>query len=582
MKLSIKIDNMINNIKRSFERFPVTILTSTAVVIMLIILSELEFQFTPDGREMFIRITMTVALGIPLSACIKYIFERMRDVKISHTILGYLIGIALLALYYLLFLRDLNWISTTRYIGISLFLYLAFLYIPWIKKKDGYEYYIIDILYNFLITAVYSFILFLGIVIIIFTIVQLFNVDIPDKFVYYTFLIVSGIFAPSLFLAKVPEIQGESYVIQYPKSLRILLLYIVIPLITVYSAILYAYFLKIIVTRNWPQGLVSHLVLWYSVVSVVVIFLISPILHSNKLAHRFKVFFPKFILPILAMMFVSMGIRINAYGITENRYFALVMGIWVLGIMIYFSLKKRLTNIVIPVSLSIVVFLSVFGPISSFSISKLSQNNRLKNLLVQNDMLIDGKISKKENIPLEDKEEISAILMYFESKHSLEDVKYIPDKFEIEDMEAVFGFPYTEKSIDRNEYFSYYLNPADRSAVDVKEYDYFIYSNALINRPIEVEDLTVSLDGNIIRIVKGESLIYEMDLKEYIDELIEKKEVQLEKYDNQLDPENSTFVNENDMVKVKILITIIAGRRDVFNDENLIDHIEFDMLMDIK
>jgi len=582
MKLSIKVENIINSIKRSFKRFPVTILNSTAVVILLIILSERGLEFTPDRREMFIRFTMTIALGIPLSACIKYIFERIPSLKISHEALGYSLGIALLVLYYFLFLKDLNWISITRYVGISLFLYLAFLYIPWIKKKDGYEYYIIDILYDFLITAVYSFVLFIGILIIIFTIVQLFNVDIPDKITYYTFLIIAGIFAPSLFLARVPEVHGESFEIEYPKSLRILLLYIVIPLITVYSTILYAYFLKIIVTRNWPQGLVSHLVLWYSIVSVVVIFLISPILKDNRLAYRFKNFFPKFILPILAMMFISMGIRIKAYGITENRYFALVLGIWVLGTMIYFSLKKKLTNIVIPVSLSIVVILSVFGPVSSFSISKLSQNNRLKSLLERNGMLIHGTISKKEDIPIEDKEEISAILMYFQNKHSFDDVKYIPDKFEIEDMESVFGFPYIEKGLGKDEYFSYFIDPTEINAVDVKEYDYFIYSNALYNGSVEVEDLTISCDDNIITIAKGKDLIYEKDLKEYVEEIIKAQDAHSEKYDKRLNPKNSTFVDENEMLKTKILLTNIAGRLDGLNDEIVIDYIEFHMLMSIK
>ena len=348
-----------------------TILTSTAVVVFLIILNELGSQLTPDGRDRLIKVTMTLALGIPLSACIKFIFEKMKDVKASTVIIGYSLGVALLVLYSFIFLKDLNWISITRYIGISLFLYLAFFYIPWFKKNEGYEYYIIDILFNFIITAVYSIVLFLGIVIILFTIVQLFNVDIPDKFVLYSFLIIAGIFAPSLFLAKIPELKDESYKIEYPKSLKILLLYIVIPLISVYSIILYVYFIKIIVTRNWPQGLVSHLVLWYSLVSVAVIFLITPILKDNRLANGFKFFFPKAILPILAMMFISMGIRINAYGITENRYFAFVLGIWVLGIMIYYSAKKRLINVVIPISLSIVALISVFGPISSFQYQSL-------------------------------------------------------------------------------------------------------------------------------------------------------------------------------------------------------------------
>ncbi len=580
MKLSIKVQNIKNSIKRSFERFPVTILTSTAVVILLIILSEMELKFTPDERDKFIRFTMTVALGIPLSASIKVIFEKMKDIKTSRIAFGHTIGAILLVVYYFLFLRDLNWISTVRYVGISLFLYLAFFYIPWIKKKDGYEYYIIDILFNFIITAVYSFVLFLGIVIIIFTIVQLFNVDIPDKFVYYSFLIISGIFAPSIFLAKIPELKGESYKIEYPKSLKVLLLYIVIPLITVYSIILYVYFMKIIITRNWPRGLVSHLVLWYSTVSVAVIFLISPILDDNKLARRFKFLFPKFILPILAMMFISMGIRINAYGITENRYFAFVLGLWVLGIMIYFSLKKKLANIIIPISLSIVILLSTFGPLSGFSVSKFSQNNRLKGLLERNGMLVNGAISKKENIPREDKEEISAILMYFQSKHSLKDVRYIPEEFEIKDMEAVFGFPYTEKSISSDEYFSYYMNPEDRAVLDVKGYDYSISSIALINSPVEIEGLTVSYADNIIKIMEDGNLIYEKNLKDYIDKLLINP-IQLDNHNYQLDLEKATFVDESEKIKTKILITSFSGARE-FNGENIINYVEFEMLIDIK
>ncbi|MFS8542153.1 MAG: hypothetical protein LOD89_08690, partial [Tissierellales bacterium] len=111
MKLSIKVENIINSIRRSFERFPVTILTSAAVVILLIILSEMELKFTPDERDKFIRFTMTVALGIPLSACTKVIFEKMKDIKTSWIYFGYTIGAILLIVYYFLFLRDLNWIS---------------------------------------------------------------------------------------------------------------------------------------------------------------------------------------------------------------------------------------------------------------------------------------------------------------------------------------------------------------------------------------------------------------------------------------------------------------------------------------
>jgi len=275
-----------------------------------------------------------------------------------------------------------------------------------------------------------------------------------------------------------------------------------------------------------------------------------------------------------------MGIRIRAYGITENRYFAFVLGLWVLGIMIYFSLKKKLANIVIPISLSIVILLSTFGPLSGFSVSKFSQNNRLKNLLERNGMLVDGEISKKENIPREDKEEISAILMYFQSKHSLKDVRYIPEEFKIKDMEVVFGFPYTEKGISSEEYFSYYMNPEDRAVLDVKGYDYSIQSLALMNSPVEVEGLNINYKDTTIEITEDGNLIYEKNLKDYIDKLLINP-VTLDKNHYQLNPETATFVDENERIRAKILITSFSGARE-FNGENVINHVEFEMLVDIK
>ena len=68
---------------------------------------------------------------------------------------------------------------------------------------------------------------------------------------------------------------------------------------------------------------------------------ITPILDKNKWAYRFKHWFPKFILPILIMMFISIGIRIRQYGVTENRYFVIILGLWVLGIMLYFTFTKN-------------------------------------------------------------------------------------------------------------------------------------------------------------------------------------------------------------------------------------------------
>ena len=124
---------------------------------------------------------------------------------------------------------------------------------------------------------------------------------------------------------------------EYSKVVKALLSFIVLPLITVYTAILYLYFAKILITRQWPVGMVSHLVLWYSLVTIFVSFITYPMRNINRWIKNFLVLIPKFIIPLLIMMFVAIGIRIAAYKqkslfCTNNRY---------LGLSYYFSFVKE-------------------------------------------------------------------------------------------------------------------------------------------------------------------------------------------------------------------------------------------------
>nr|WP_272878416.1 DUF4153 domain-containing protein [Clostridium sp. Cult3] len=475
-------------------------------------------------------------------------------------------------------------VSTVRYTGVSLFLYLAFSYIPWLGRDEGFEFYIIKVFSSFFLTIIYSLVLYLGVSAIFFTVDQLFDVNIPGKYYYYTFLVVAGVFAPSLFLARVPKIDQEFEGYEYPKSLKVLLLYIVIPLITIYSIILYIYFGKIIITKDWPRGLVSHLVLWYSVLSVAVIFFITPILKENKLANRFRSWFPKLIIPILIMMFISMGIRIKQYGITENRYFALVLGLWVIGIMIYFIFKKKLNNMVIPISLSIIALNSVFGPLSGFDVSKRSQNRRLKSLIEKNNMIGEGGLVKPtDDISMDDKLEVGMILKYFNDNHSLKDVKYLPQDFKISNMESVFGFPYMEKSLNEYSHF-YYFSESRGKTLEVKGYDYLLEGYGIMGKIESNDDIAVyfnRVDLNFKIEEKG-NVIYKKDLKEYGLDVLEKvKDMDL-KGNNLIDQDNMTFVDENDKVKVKFIINSIDGERRNQMKDTIFNNIDYYVLIKIK
>lgn len=583
MKILKRIQSIYKNIKTSLRRFPVTIAISTAFVLISIIISESDLGYQDPIMEVYRRIRMIIALAIPLSLCITSLGERRSDLKRTHKILAYGLGAGGLILYYLFLLRDFSWVPMVRYTAVSLFFYLAFLYLPRLKQEDDYEFYIINVLSSFFLTGLYSLVLLLGVFAIYFTLNQLFNINIPSNTYYYSFLIVAGIFAPSMFLARVPEGDEDLRAYNYPKGLKALLIYIVLPLISIYTLILYIYFGQILIRRNWPEGLVSHLVLWYSSLAVGVIFFLSPIVEENLWARRFKKYFPKLNIPILVMMFVSMGIRINQYGITENRYFALVLGLWVLGIMLYFILAKKQSNIIIPIVLSILMINSVFGPLSSFALAKRSQNHRLTTILLDNNMLEEDHIKKNQAIEARDKEEISMILDYFNSNHSLNQVKYLPKDFEIEDMTKTFGFSFTEPSLIQDNYFYLALESDGMAIVDVKDYDYYIESLGHHGPAMKLDDLRVSYSREtmVLSIIKGDGPGDKFNLKDQAKAIILGRKEKINQGRNVLRPEEVRIIEEREDMEVEFLIKTISGKFD--RGENLqIDHIEFSALIRMK
>ena len=483
-----RVKSTVLSIRKSLKRFPLTILISSLLAFLLIYL--IESQLSGDIKETVEKIALVLGLGIPLSLCISLLIEKFNRKNSSYSLLLFVAGGLFLIVYYNFFLDNKSLVAAYRYLATLIFLILAFIYIPRIGKNKDYEYYILDVLQSFAITFIYSAVLYIGISIILVTIDQLFDINIKSELYLYTFFIIVFVFAASLFLSKLPSIEREYKDIRYNKSLTVLLTYIVIPLITIYTLILYLYFAKILLTRQWPRGLVSHLVLWYSTVSVGVIFLLTPILEENKIAKLFKQVFPKIILPVLLMMFLSIYKRVAQYGITENRYFVIVLGLWVLATMLYFSIKKPLKNILIPISLSIIVLVSVYGPLSSFSVSKYSQNKRFEKILLENSMIVDGSIVPNENISKEDQREISNIISYFDRNHNINEIKSLPGGFSLDDMERVIGFEYRPHFMaDFEEYRHFYYSINLEEPINIEEFQYFVNINSWQENELQVGDL---------------------------------------------------------------------------------------------
>ncbi len=578
-KLIIFLKSIIIKLSISAKRFPVALLMATSTVFVLIYMNHLNYDTKSVMRETITRISMTLALGVPISLCIKMFFERVSNLKNMTKGVIYFISSILLVIYYLLLLKEPDMVAVTRYIAFTISFYLLFTYIPFIKKKENYELYIIKLITRFFITYLYSIVLFLGLSAILFTVDGLFNVNIPSRIYFDIWLMVVGVFAPAFFLGEIPYIGDELKLDDYPKVFKVLLLYIVMPLLTAYTVILYSYFIKVLITRQWPKGIISNLVLWYSVISTIIIFLINPLRKENQWANIFTRILPKSIFLLLGMMFVAIAIRINAYGITEKRYFVLIVGLWVTGCMIYFALSNKPRNTIIAISISLIAIMSVIGPLSSYSLSKHSQNNRFEKLVKQHGLLENGMIKPIENISKEARREIGEIVIYFNSNHSLKDLKYVPKDFEISQMEQVFGFPIYRENLNYTDYFHY--NVEDNNIYDIREFDYFAYITAYgfrDGKPMQNEGVRIAYNDktNELSIIKNDKVEFVKNLQDVALEINKNNQKQ------NLTKEEATYVIKDDKITVHLLFKSLSASKNVVTDEFSLQSFELNVFVKFK
>lgn len=583
MKLTISIKNTALKLKKSLRRFPTAIIFSSAAAVLGIILNHADINMSIERSEMLTRIVMVLALGAPVSASIRLIFERIQNHKKSIEITAYIFGAMLLGLYYNFFLKDLSTISGSRYAAVSIATYLIFVFIPYLYKRDNFELYVIRLISRFITTFIYSLVIYGGISAILFTIDRLLGVSVKGELYLDMWIIIIGVFLPAYFLSGVPEYKDELDISGYPKALGILLKYIIIPLISAYLIILYIYFGKIIITRQWPVGLVAHLVLWYSVICVGVIFFIYQLRSQGTKIEKFIFWLTRLILPILIMMFVSIFIRIRAYGVTENRYYVVILGAWVMGIMLFMCFSKHLRNIVIPISLSIVTIVSVFGPLSSFSVSKYSQNKRLLAILKKNNMIVNNLAAKApKTITDHDKREINRILTYFEEKHSLKDVKYVSKDFKLGDMENVFGFKYEGYIyLSKDNYFSYNMEKTNLP-MDIKNYDYLLdFRNKGTDWSVSNKDIKAKYDNQngLITLYLKDKEVYRKSIKDFADTLYNKYGT---KPGESVNVEDMIFEDENTNVRVKFIFYNIYGSKDFSTNGIEMNGSDFYILLKIK
>lgn len=426
MKLP-SINSLLQSALQTLKRFPLAILFAIAGSIVLVKIVSLPYD-NKESIEYLWKVVMTCYLGMLLFIAIS-IYNGRRNLRFKQEVLINLIGLIFITAYYFSLPVTITQIAVLRLILFALALHLLISFIPYLVKNEmnGFWQYNKILFLRFLTSSLYTIVLYLGLILAVFAVENLFKVNIDSNLYAYIWIVLAGIFNTWFFLAGIPisfaALESNQ---DYPKGLKIFTQYVLLPLTTVYLLILYAYGLKIIFDGQWPEGWVSYLVIGFFIGGILSLLLIYPI--RNKEENKWVLFFSRIfyiaLFPLIIMLYFAIKRRINDYGLTEPRYFVLVLAIWLLLIVLYFLFSKQKNIKLIPISLCAFALIITYGPLSAFNRSLSSQQDRLEKVLSGNQLLKNGTvIPVRDTISFNDRKQISSITEYIIESHGIQELQ---------------------------------------------------------------------------------------------------------------------------------------------------------------
>ncbi len=411
------VTRLVTKARQTLERFP-------AVLFLAFVAAFAGIMLVRSGadEDFWGRILGTAALGIPLLFALDLYAERRRASLGDRAVLWFGAAAVLVAFAVAWF----GWstpVAFGRYVQVSVGIHLLVAFLPFVgvDQPRGFWEYNRGLLHRFLTAVVYTSVLYIGLAVALLAIDQLFGIDIDGETYFRLWMLIAFVFNTWFFLADIPEdlarLEDE---LRYPRELKAFTQYLLIPIVVMYLAILTTYLGKVVVTTDWPSGWIGYLVSSVAALGIFSLLLVHPIAErsENRWISSFARVFYFALFPSIVMLWLAIWKRVEQYGVTERRYFLIVLSVWLAGIAVYYAVTRSRNIRIIPVTLAVLAFITFGGPWSAYSISQASQVGRLETLLRQHEVLQDGMLQPVASMPpFADRREISAIVRYLTETH---------------------------------------------------------------------------------------------------------------------------------------------------------------------
>jgi hypothetical protein len=336
---------------------------------------------THHANNEWARLAMVSALGLPLTVALT-LFAEERGWSAPRSAALNVCGLALLGVFYLVWPGPERKHEAIRYFQLNAGLHFLVAVLPFVGQREtsAFWQYNRRLFLGFLRAAVFSAVLYLGLVVALVALDKLFGVNVPGELYARLYLVIAFVINTWIFLAEVPRgLQELVEDTSYPRVLKVFAQYILTPLVFIYLLLLLAYLVKIVAGGEWPSGWIGWLVTSVAVAGLLGFLLVHPLRDDpgESWIRTYTRWLFIGLIPAAIVLLVAFWKRVLPYGLTEMRLLGVLLGLWLLAIAVSYSLRQEAGIKRIPVTLAALLLLTLYGPLSVTSISVASQGRRL-------------------------------------------------------------------------------------------------------------------------------------------------------------------------------------------------------------
>jgi hypothetical protein len=314
------------------------------------------------------------------------------------------------------------------------------------------------------------------------TLNTLFSLELPFRWHEHIWTLSLGLIAPVSALAFAPRSFSDTITEQdrnefIMRAASALVKFVLVPLLLVYTAILYAYAIKIALEWTLPKGTLGSMVVGYLMVGAATLLVGYPIRDSGgTLVRLFWCYWVWLTALPVILLFLAVYRRIADYGVTEDRYLMVLIGVWALALALIRVTRGADFDLrMVPGVWALLLLAASFGPGGAIGFSVMSQRAELEKLLIKRGVLVDGKLvartdSNPDSLRLgTDASRVRGLEWYLNTHHALSTLEpwfeggsnpFAPDKTpEVQTREVLEGLGLRpDISSSEVSYFSHYSN----------------------------------------------------------------------------------------------------------------------------